>query len=126
MPGRPQNRRLVPAEHPGVGQPVQDTIPASADVTAETTDDLLGLPALEMLPHGVVDAGQEFVAGSGRSGPDRPVRRDRQLPAHGQLGHQRAGQANVDEGVAPTGTCPLSFTATSSSISAISTALALR
>jgi hypothetical protein len=51
----------------------------------------------------VVDVGQQFVARPGIPGPYRPVGPDRQLPADGQLGQQRAGQADLDESVAPGG-----------------------
>ena len=122
MPGRPQDRWADPAQHASAGQPVDHAIPAAADVTAQAADDLLGLPAFQVVAHGVVDVGQQLVARPGISGPYPPVVPDRQLPVDGQLGQERAGQADLDEGVAPgTGTCPLSSTATSSSISAIST-----
>ncbi len=107
MTGRPQQRRPVPAQHAGVDKPVYDTIPASADVVAQTPDDLPRVPALQMLPHRVVDISKQFVAGPGISGPHCPVFRDRQPAVNGQLGQERAGQADLDEAAAPDGNVPL-------------------
>ena len=92
---------------PGVDKPVDDTIPASADAVAQTPDDLPRVPALQMLPHRVADIGEQFVAGPGISGPYCPVFRDRQPAVNGQLGQERAGQADLDEGAAPDGNVPL-------------------
>ena len=92
-------------------------------MTAETVDYLPYLPAVQMLTYGVVDIGQQFVIWSGVPGPHRPVAGDRELPAHSQLGQERTAEADVEEGPPHGDTCPLSSTATSSSISAISTAL---
>ena len=117
MTGRPQERRPVPAQHAGVDKPVDDTIPASADVVAQTPDDLPRVPALQMLPHHVADISKQFIAGPGISGPHCPVFRDRQPAVNGQLGQERAGQADLDQGAAPDGNVPLSFSAVSSSIS---------
>ena len=107
MTGRPQERRPVPAQHAGVDKPVDDTIPASADAVAQTPDDLPRVPALQMLPHRVADISKQFVAGPGISGPYCPVFRDRQSAVNGQLGQERAGQADLDEGAAPDGNVPL-------------------
>ena len=67
----------------------------------------LRLPALQILSHSVVDVRQQFVAGPGIAGPDRPVFRDRQLPVDGQLSQKRTGQADFNEGVAPHGNMSL-------------------
>ena len=107
MTGRPQERRPVPAQHAGVDKPVDDTIPASADVVAQAPDDLPRVPALQMLPHRVADISKQFIAGPGISGPHRPVSRDRQPAVNGQLGQERAGQADLDEAAAPDGNVPL-------------------
>jgi hypothetical protein len=101
MPGRPQDRWPEPAQHASVGQPVDHAIPASADVTAQVGDDLLGLLAFQVVAHGVVGVAQQFVARPGICGAYRAVVGDRQLPVDGQLGQERAGQADLDEGVAP-------------------------
>jgi len=87
MPGRPQDRWPVPAEHASVGQPVDHAIPASADVTAQAADDLSGLPAFQVVAYGVVDLSQQLVARPGISGAYRPAVPDRQVPADGH-GHQ--------------------------------------
>jgi len=107
MTGRPQERRPVPAQHAGVDKTVDDTIPASADVMTQTPDDMPHVPALQMLPHGIVDISKQCVAGPGISGPYCPVFRDRQPAVNGQVGQERAGQADLDEGAAPDGNVPL-------------------
>ena len=107
MTGRPQERRPVPAQHAGVDKTVDDTIPASADVVTQTPDDLPHVPALQMLPHRIVDISKQFVAGPGISGPYCPVFRDLQPAVNGQIGQERAGQADLDEGAAPDGNVPL-------------------
>jgi hypothetical protein len=107
MTGLPQERRPVPAQHTGAGKTVDDTIPASADVMTEAPDDLPHVPALQMIPHRIVDIGKQFVAGPGVSGLYCPVFRDRQPAVNGQIGQQRAGQADLDEGAAPDGNASL-------------------
>ena len=107
MTGRPQERGPVPAQHAGVDETVDDTIPASADVMTQTPNDLPHVPALQMLPHRIVDITKQFVAGPGISGPYCPVFRDRQPAVNGQIGQERAGQADSDEGAAPDGNVPL-------------------
>ena len=76
-------------------------------MAAESADDLPGLPAFQVVAHGVVDVGQQLVGGPGICGPDRPVVPDRQLPADGQLGQERARQADLDQSVAPGGNMSL-------------------
>ena len=98
---------LLAPEHAGADQPVDHAIPASANMAAESADDLPGLPAFQVVAHGVVDVGQQLVGGPGICGPDRPVVPDRQLPADGQLGQERARQADLDESVAPGGNMSL-------------------
>ena len=61
----------------------------------------LAFLAFQVVAHGVVYVGQQFVGGPGIRGPDRPVVPDRQLPADSQLGQERARQAHLDEGIAP-------------------------
>ena len=107
MTGRPQERRPVPAQHAGAGKTVDDTIPASADVMTQTPDDLPHVPALQMLPHRIAGISKQFVAGPGISGPYCPVFRDRQPAVNGQIGQERAGQADLDEGAAPDRNVPL-------------------
>jgi hypothetical protein len=107
MTGRPQERRPVPAQHAGVGKTADDTIPASADVMTQTPDDLPHVPALQMLPHRIADISKQFVAGPGISRLDCPAFRDRQPAVNGQIGQERAGQADSDEGAAPDGNVPL-------------------
>ena len=107
MTSRPQVRRPVPAQHAGVDKPVDDTIPASADVMTQTPDDLPHVPALQMLPHRVVDISKQCVAGPGISGPYCLVSRNRQPAVYGQIGQERAGQADLDQGAAPDGNVPL-------------------
>ena len=107
MPGRPQQRRLVPAQHASVDEPAGDTIEASADVMIQPPDDVPHVPALQMLAHRIVDVSKQFAAGPGISGPYCPVFRDRQPAVDGQIGQQRAGQANLDEGAAPDGNLAL-------------------
>jgi len=107
MTGRPQQRRPVPAQHADVDKPVDDTIPASADAMTQAPDDLPHVPALQMLPHRIVDISKQSVAGPGISGPYCPVFRDRQPAVNRQIGQERAGQADLDEGAAPDGNAPL-------------------
>jgi hypothetical protein len=57
--------------------------------------------------HRIVDISKQFVAGPGISGPYCPVFRDRQSTVNGQIGQERAGQADLDEGAAPNGNVPL-------------------
>ena len=121
MTGWPQERRPVPAQHAGVDEPVDDTIPASADVVAQTPDDLPRVPALQMLPHRVVDISKQLVAGPGISGPDCPVFRDRQPAVMASSAKSAPVKPTWMRAPLPTGTFPLSFSAVSGSISAIST-----
>jgi hypothetical protein len=73
----------------------------------QAPDDLPHVPTLQMLPHRIADISKQFVAGPGISGPYRPVFRDRQSTVNGQIGQERAGQADLDEGAAPDGNVPL-------------------